>query len=228
MISQPVALQHSRPSKAAPTVTNRTDLARRNRRTAITAFIVVAGMVGLSFAFVPIYTLICQVTGLGGTPQIAERTVRPVSTQEITVRFDANVDRRLPWSFKPVEKAVTLKLGKDRVAFYTATNMSDEPITGISTFNVTPLKAAQYFTKIECFCFVEQTLNPGQTVDMSVTFYVDSAIVDDELTRDVKTITLSYTFYRSLDDVPEDDPEIISRIDANPFITDIAAPAGGS
>ena len=180
------------------------DLKRRNRRTAITAFAVVGGMVGLAFAFVPLYTLICQVTGLGGTPQVADRADTVVSTEDITVRFDANVDRSLPWEFKPNERAVTFKLGDTRVVSYQATNQSDEPVTGISTFNVTPLKAAQYFTKIECFCFIEQTLEPGQSVDMPVTFFVDPAILEDELAQDVKTITLSYTFYRSLDDVPEE------------------------
>ncbi len=183
---------------------DRAELARRNRRTAVTAFAVVGGMVGLAFAFVPLYTLICQVTGLGGTPQIAESVDTEISTEDITVRFDANVDRDLPWTFRPVKASVTLKMGEQKVASYKATNLSDQPVTGISTFNVTPIKAAQYFTKIECFCFIEQTLGPGQSVDMPVTFYVDPAILEDELALDVKTITLSYTFYRSLDDVPEE------------------------
>ena len=209
-------------------MTHKTDLARRNRRTAITAFAVVAGMVGLSFAFVPLYTLICQVTGLGGTPQIAENADRPISDQEITVRFDANVDRSLPWTFKPVEKTVTLKLGEQRLVSYTATNNSDEPVTGISTFNVTPLKAAQYFTKIACFCFVEQNLAAGQTVDMPVTFYVDPALLDDKFANEVKTITLSYTFYRTLDDIPEDEPEIVSEIETAPFAIALSAPTDGS
>ena len=170
-------------------------------------------MVGLTFAFVPLYTLICQVTGLGGTPQVAERSDHEVSTQEITVRFDANVDRSLPWDFAPNERSVTVNLGAEYLTSYRSTNLSDEPVTGISTFNVTPIKAAQYFTKIECFCFVEQTLEPGQSVDMPVTFFVDPAILEDELANDVKTITLSYTFYRTLDDIPDEEPEIISQAD---------------
>ena len=200
-----------------------TNLKRRNRRTAIAAFAVMGCMVGLSFAFVPLYTLICQVTGLGGTPQIASGEDRATSEEEITVRFDANVDRRLDWSFAPVEKSVTLKFGEIQVSSYTATIESDEPITGISTFNVTPLKAAQYFTKIECFCFTEQTLEPGQTVNMPVTFYVDAALLDDELAQEVKTITLSYTFYRTLDDVDEDELDTISERDDDPSITLSAA-----
>ncbi|MBT4740486.1 MAG: cytochrome c oxidase assembly protein [Rhodospirillaceae bacterium] len=190
-----------------------TDFSRRNRRTATTAFVVVAGMVGLTFAFVPLYTLICQVTGLGGTPQVAERNETDVSTQEITVRFDANVDRSLPWDFAPNEASVTINLGAEYLTSYRSTNLSDEAVTGISTFNVTPLKAAQYFTKIECFCFTEQTLEPGQSVDMPVTFYIDPAILEDELANEVQTITLSYTFYRTLDDIPDEEPEIISEAD---------------
>lgn len=205
-----------------------TDLKRRNRRTAITAFTVMGCMVGLSFAFVPLYTLICQVTGLGGTPQISNGEERTLSTEEITVRFDANVDRRLAWSFEPVEKSITLKLGETGIASYTATNESDEPITGISTFNVTPLKAAQYFTKIECFCFIEQTLEPGQTVDMPVTFYVDPALLEDELAQEVKTITLSYTFYRTLDDVEDDETDTISTRETKPILKLSAAALGGS
>jgi cytochrome c oxidase assembly protein subunit 11 len=171
-------------------VSDREALSRRNARTAVTAFAVVAGMVGLSFAFVPLYTLICQITGLGGTPQVAEVNNSVVLDREITVRFDANVDRGLPWAFAPNDRSVTLRLGEERMMSYTASNMSNTPVTGISTFNVTPIKAAQYFTKIECFCFIEQTLEPGQTVDMPVTFYVDPALVDDELANDVQTITL--------------------------------------
>ncbi len=205
-----------------------TDLARRNRRTAMTAFAVVGGMVGLAFAFVPLYTLICQITGLGGTPQVAEQANSVISSEEITVRFDANVDRSLPWTFKPVETAVTLKLGDTREVSYRATNQTNEPVIGISTFNVTPFKAAQYFTKIECFCFIEQTLEPGQSVDMPVIFYVDPALLEDELARDIKTITLSYTFYRSLDDVPDDDPEIVSEREKTLEPLTSAALMGGS
>lgn len=181
----------------------------------------------MSFAFVPLYTLICQVTGLAGTPQVAEQSTGEISTEAITIRFDANVDRSLPWSFEPLEKSVTIKLGEEHVTSYQSSNLSDQPVKGISTFNVTPIKAAQYFTKIECFCFVEQTLEPGQTVDMPVTFFVDPAILDDRLARDVKTITLSYTFYRTLDDVPDEEPEIVSEADDTKLALTVA-PMGGS
>jgi len=209
-------------------MTDRADLAKRNRRTAITAFAVVAGMAGMAFAFVPLYTLICQVTGLGGTPQISDIVDVEVSEEPITVRFDANVDLSLPWTFKPQETSVTLNMGEQFITSYTATNHADEAVTGISTFNVSPLKAAQYFTKIECFCFIEQTLAPGKTVDMPVTFYVDPALLEDELARDVQTITLSYTFYRSLDDVSEEKPEIVSQIDGTENATKPTTLTGSS
>jgi len=183
------------------------ELGRNNRRIALAAFTVVAFMVGVSFAFVPLYTLICQVTGLGGTPQVTEHASQIVSNADIDIRFDANVDRSLPWTFEPKKPKITLKLGETGVVSYLATNTSDEPVTGISTFNVTPLKVAQYFTKIECFCFIEQTLEPGQTANMPVTFYVDPALSKDDLAQEVKTVTLSYTFYRSLEDIEEKERE---------------------
>lgn len=209
-------------------MTQQSNLSRRNRRTAITALTVVAGMVGMSFAFVPLYTLICQVTGLAGIPQVADQSTGEISTEDITVRFDANVDRSLPWSFAPQERSVTIKLGAEHVTSYQSSNLADVPVKGISTFNVTPIKAAQYFTKIECFCFIEQTLEPGQTVDMPVTFYVDPAILEDDLARDVKTITLSYTFYRTLDDVPEEEPDMVLDEKPNTNLALTVAPLGGS
>ncbi len=208
-------------------MSDQNNLSQRNARTAITAFAVVAGMVGLSFAFVPLYTLICQVTGLGGTPQTADSAGSVVLEREITVRFDANVDRGLPWAFSPNDRSVTLRLGEEGMVSYTSSNMSNEPVTGISTFNVTPIKAAQYFTKIECFCFIEQTLEPGQTVDMPVTFYVDPALVEDELANDVQTITLSYTFYRTLDDIPEEGDDAMSAVEPT-LSHDSAAIVGGN
>jgi cytochrome c oxidase assembly protein subunit 11 len=115
----------------------------------------------------------------------------------VTVNLDANVNSDLPWLFKPVQRKVVLRLGEESLAHYTAANLSDVPVTGTATFNVTPYKAAPYFSKIDCFCFTEQTLLPGQEVDMPVSFYVDPAILDDPGARDVRLITLSYTFYRS-------------------------------
>ena len=173
---------------------------RKNVRSALVLFTFVAGMVGLSFASVPLYRIFCQVTGLGGTPGVQSSAPGKASEIDFHVRFDANTNPALPWRFKPVQREVTLKLGEERLAFYEATNLSDKPITGTATFNVTPLKAGQFFVKIDCFCFTEQTLQPGETVDMPVSFYVDPAIYEEENTRDVKTITLSYTFYPKQDD----------------------------
>ena len=169
--------------------------ARRNVRTALACASLVAGMVGLAYASVPLYKLFCQVTGLGGTPGIEAAAPEQATDIDFTVRFDANINPTLPWTFKPVQRVVNLKLGEEGLAFYTATNNSDHPITGTATFNVTPLKIGQYFVKIDCFCFTEQTLQPGETVDMPVTFYVDPEIRQDRSTEEVTTITLSYTFY---------------------------------
>lgn len=171
---------------------------RKKTLTAAMLFGLVGGMVGLSFASVPLYRLFCQVTGFGGTLN-TEAVSAPTATSEtmVTVNFDANVNSDLPWVFKPVQRKVRVRLGEESLAHYTAMNVSGEPISGTATFNVTPYKAAPYFSKIECFCFTEQTLLPGQEVDMPVSFYVDPAILDDPNTSDVRLITLSYTFYPS-------------------------------
>jgi len=174
---------------------------RKRRATATVLFAVVGGMVGLSFASVPLYRLFCQITGYGGTPKTEAVAPAPetASTRVVTVNFDANVNSALPWRFKPAQRSMDLRLGEEALAFYTAENTSDAPVTGTATFSVTPYKAANYFAKIECFCFTEQTLKPGQEVSMPVTFYVDPAILDDPNAREVTTITLSYTFYRADD-----------------------------
>lgn len=173
-------------------------MANKNSRLGMTLAVVAVGMVGMAFASVPAYRLFCQITGYGGTPAIAGAgSVLPaVLDRTMTVRFDASVNGSLPWTFAPVQGSMVVQVGEQGLAHYTATNTSEAPITGTATFNVTPLKAAQYFTKIDCFCFTEQTLKPGETADMPVTFYVDPAIADDPNVRDVKTITLSYTFFR--------------------------------
>jgi cytochrome c oxidase assembly protein subunit 11 len=171
---------------------------RSKRARALTAMVlagVIAGMVGLTAAAVPLYRLFCQVTGYGGTTQRAEAAPERQLDQTIEVRFNADVARNLPWSFAPVERAVEVRLGEQHLAFYRAHNGGDRPITGTATFNVTPFKAGTYFSKIACFCFEEQTLKAGETVDMPVSFYVDPAILEDPHTRDVRAITLSYTFF---------------------------------
>lgn len=175
------------------------DLARRNGRTAGLAALMVAAMIGLAFASVPLYRLFCQVTGFAGTTQrvdaAAASTAAPVPGESVSVRFDANTDRALPWRFRAVETHRTVQIGERNMAIYTARNLTGRPVTGTATFNVTPVQAGRYFSKIQCFCFTEQTLQPGQEMQMPVLFYVDPAILDDPAARGISEITLSYTFY---------------------------------
>ncbi len=169
----------------------------KNTRLALILGGVAVGMVGVAFAAVPAYRLFCQVTGYGGTPRIAGGAVEEaVGAEVVTVRFDASTNQDIPWRFKPDQVALKAHMGERILAHYSATNPTDETITGTATFNITPLKAAQYFTKIDCFCFTEQTLKPGETVDMPVLFYVDPAMRQDEAVAEVHTLTLSYTFFR--------------------------------
>ncbi len=156
-----------------------------------------AFMVGLSFAAVPLYRMFCEATGYGGVPQRAESAPGEVLDRTIKVRFDANVDPGLAWSFKPTERSIDVKIGDTALTFFKAENSTDTPIGGTANFNVVPEQAGRYFTKIECFCFKQQTLASGQSVEMPVTFFVDPKIVEDEDTKNISEITLSYTFYRS-------------------------------
>lgn len=178
---------------------DRDDLSRRNRRTAVIAFGTVAGMVGLSFASVPLYTLFCSVTGYNGTVQRGQAA--PGATdRSITIRFAADTSPNLPWRFQPEQSAVTLRLGEEGMAYYTAANRADTPVTGIAVYNVTPEKVGRYFHKTACFCFDEQTLAAGQEMQFPLSFWVDPKIAEDPSTRDVRSITLSYTFFHSLND----------------------------
>jgi cytochrome c oxidase assembly protein subunit 11 len=152
-----------------------------------------AAMVALAFASVPLYRIFCQVTGFAGTTQRAEAAPGAVAGQ-IGVRFDANIDPALPWRFEPAER-VRIHPGQRTVVNYRATNLTARPTTGRAIFNVTPTQAGPYFSKIECFCFTEQTLKPGESVLMPIVFFVDPRIRDDEATRKIDEITLSYTFY---------------------------------
>jgi len=167
-----------------------------NLRLLVILAIVVSGMVGLAYASVPLYQLFCQVTGYGGTTQVAlAQAETVVPDHPVKVRFDANISRDLNWRFEAVDAPVTLNPGEEVVINYRATNLGDAPSTGTSTYNVTPVKAGPHFMKIDCFCFIEQTLQPGESVLMPVRFYIDPEIVADSNTSDVGEIILSYTFF---------------------------------
>lgn len=165
----------------------------------IAAFVPLA-MFGAAFASVPLYELFCQVTGYGGTTQIATKAADRVDDRQVKVRFDANIAPGVPWSFTPEKPEVSLRLGENGLAFYKVTNTSDKPVTAVATYNVTPHKAGPYFQKLECFCFQDRTLQPGESMDLPVIFYVDPRLGTDEDVRDVTEITLSYTFFRAGDD----------------------------
>ena len=141
----------------------------------------VVGMLGLSYAAVPLYKLFCQVTGYAGTTQRAKAAPDKIMQETVLVRFDANVSRDLDWTFKPLQRSIELKIGEEKLAFYTATNTSNKPITGTATFNVTPGVAGSYFNKIACFCFTEQTLQPGESIDMPVSFFIDPDMLKDPI-----------------------------------------------
>jgi cytochrome c oxidase assembly protein subunit 11 len=164
---------------------------------------VMVGMVGMSFAAIPLYRLFCAATGYGGTPSIGPAAAPGSSGQSIRVRFNADTNPGLPWTFAPDQLEVSLNLGDEQVAFYHAANLSNRPVTGMALYNVTPEKVGRYFHKTACFCFNKQTLSPKQNMEFPVSFWVDPAIRNDPNTADVKVITLSYTFFRSLEDAAE-------------------------
>lgn len=162
---------------------------------------VVVVMGALAWAAIPMYSWFCRVTGFGGYTNTAESGSDVILDQTIKIRFDGSLDRNMPWVFQPVEREMTLRLGETGLAFYEAYNPTDRPVAGQASYNVTPYAAGSYFTKIECFCFTEQVLEPGERVQMPVTFYVDPEILADREGKYVHTITLSYTFYEI--DLPE-------------------------
>lgn len=184
-------------------MTTRMAPASQQARTALVAVSVALAMLGLGFASVPLYRIFCQATGFGGTTQRAtEAELRAIAAQGkagvgrvLSIRFDSNVAPGMPWQFRPEQRIEQVRVGERQMAIFLAKNMSDKPVTGRASFNVTPDQSGAYFTKIQCFCFTEQTLQPGQEVRMPVLYYVDPKILDDSDNRDVQEITLSYTFY---------------------------------
>lgn len=172
------------------------------QKTLVQTLGVVVFMAGLGWASVPLYDLFCRVTGYGGTTNTASAAGDVILDQTMRVRFDASVERDFPWSFEPVERTMDVRIGETGLAFYEAHNPTDRPIAGTASYNVTPYDAGSFFTKIDCFCFELQVLQPGETVLMPVTYFVDPAIVDDRDAKVVHTITLSYTFHAT--DIPED------------------------
>ncbi len=179
----------------------------QNASTGALAFLGALAMLGVGYAAVPLYELFCQVTGFGGTTQrateseadVAERLAQSAGTRPISVRFDGTTARDVPWNFAPEQTTDTVQIGQRDMAFYTARNTSSVPITGTASFNVEPEQAGVYFHKIQCFCFTEQTLQPGQEVRMPVLYFIDPAILEDENAKDIEQITLSYTFHKAID-----------------------------
>lgn len=175
-----------------------------NRRTGLIMLGFAIAMLALGYAAVPLYRLFCQVTGFGGTTQRvgeAQAATVQVAAQTISVRFDGNVERGMPWAFAPSQVTQTVRIGQRTMAYYKARNEAKAAVTGIASFNVEPARAGKYFNKIHCFCFDRQTLAPGQEVDMPVQYYVDPAILSDPEAKDIEQITLSYTFHVA-DDQP--------------------------
>ena len=178
------------------------DTARSNLRVGLMAFAGALAMLALGYASVPLYRLFCQVTGFGGTTMVASQSkaaaaARAATGQKISIRFDATTAMGMPWTFHPSEATDTVTIGERDIATYVARNNSEHTITGVATFNVTPEQAGKYFNKVQCFCFTEQTLAPGQEVTMPVLYFVDPAMLNDPNMKGVEQITLSYTFHRS-------------------------------
>jgi cytochrome c oxidase assembly protein subunit 11 len=167
----------------------------RHRTVAVWCGVLVAAMVGMAYAAVPLYRLFCQVTGFDGTPRVALAPSPTVVDRTVTIRFDANVAPDLPWRFEPQQTTTKIKLGESALAFFRATNTSQRPLWGMATFNVFPEQAAPFFNKLQCFCFTEQLLQPGESIDMPVSFFVDPQILADKDAFWIEHITLSYTFY---------------------------------
>lgn len=170
-------------------------LDRKNRRVGLMAGGIILGMTGLAWASVPLYDLFCRVTGYGGTTGVSAGYDGAIADVAIQVSFNADVDPSLPWSFQPLQRSVTIAPGENGLAFYEAINRSDQPVVGRAVYNVTPHKVGYYFNKVHCFCFEEQLLEPGERIEMPVSYYVDPEMLDDVEADMVRQITLSYTFF---------------------------------
>ena len=182
-----------------PNYQNQINLRKRNIKSLWFLSVIVISMLGLSYASVPLYELFCRVTGYGGTTQIAKQeSEKIIKGHDVKIIFNAHVNPELNWSFNPITETVNLLPGEHVKAIFRATNLSDDLTIGTSTFNVTPQKVGPYFMKMECFCFTEQPLAPGESVDMPVVFYLDPEIASDKNTTDVEEVVLSYTFFKSL------------------------------
>ena len=181
------------------TAQNQNNLKAQNKKVIFIITFVGMLMLSLSYAAVPLYDIFCRVTGFGGTTQIASSAPGSTGNPNINIRFESNITDSLNWDFYSKTKTVKIPMGEEKTIYYFAKNLSDEPIVGTATFNVTPAKAGQYFMKIDCFCFVEQLLNPGESMNMPVTFFIDPDLYKDENVQEVNEITLSYTFMKSMD-----------------------------
>ena len=181
------------------TAQNQNNLKAQNKKVIFIISFIGMLMLSLSYAAVPLYDIFCRVTGFGGTTQIASSAPGSTGRPNINIRFESNITDSLNWDFYSKTKTVKIPMGEEKTIYYFAKNLSDEPIVGTATFNVTPAKAGQYFMKIDCFCFVEQLLNPGESMNMPVTFFIDPDLYKDENVQEVNEITLSYTFMKSMD-----------------------------
>ena len=189
---------------------------RRNLNVVMSLVGVIAFMVGLTFAAVPLYRIFCERTGYDGTPIRADAAgVRGKAIdREVTVTFTGDVNSGMPWKFYPKQNKIEAKVGETYLAFFEAKNLSDKPITGTATFNVSPEPWGPYFVKIQCFCFTEQTLQPGQSVEMPVTFYLDPALAEDKLLSRMSDVTLSYTFFKAADQPAAEAPAKVGAAEA--------------
>lgn len=169
---------------------------QRNARLGVSLLALTVGMLLLAYASVPLYQIFCKATGFGGTPKVAEKPSERTVNRTITIRFNSDTDRNLDWRFTPEQREISVKIGENSLTMFTAENLSNESIVGMARYNITPEKASPYFVKVKCFCFEAQRIGPHQKKEFPVSFYIDPGILEDRSTRDVETITLSYTFFK--------------------------------